>query len=71
VRRNPQQTTINVLPDFLPQQRVEIKTVRVGGIDCTAQLKPNDVDDFQVRIDDDTATNPDGTIDLVVEFAVH
>jgi hypothetical protein len=50
---------------------VEIKAVRVGGIDRTAQLKPNDVDDFQVRIDDDAAANPDGSIDLVVEFAVH
>lgn len=71
VRKNPQQTTINVLPDFLPLHRVAIKTVRCGGSDCTAQYKPNDPDDFQLRIDDDVATNPDGTIDLVVEFAAH
>ncbi|MEE6177732.1 AGE family epimerase/isomerase [Mycobacterium sp. 050134] len=70
VRHNPQQTTINVLPDFLPTARVEINTVRVGGNDCSAQ-KPDDPNDFQVHIDADTPTNPDGTIDLVVEFAVH
>ncbi|OBH98702.1 AGE family epimerase/isomerase [Mycobacterium sp. E2733] len=71
VRRNPQQTTINVLPDFLPRHRVEIKTVRVSGNDFTSQLKPNDPEDFQVRIDDAAAANSDGTVDLVVEFLVH
>ena len=72
VQRHPEQTTINVLPDFFPQERVEIKTVRAGGIDRTQQLKPNNIDEFQVRIDgEDIATNPDGSIDLVVEFAVH
>ena len=71
VLSNREQTSINVLPDFMPPHRVEIRAVRVNGIDRTEQLKPTSVDDFQVRLDD-IAPNPDeGSIDLAVEFVVH
>ena len=71
VLSNREQTSINVLPDFTPPHRVEIKTVRVNGIDRTEQLKPTSVDDFQVRLEGIEPNTDDGSIDLVVEFAVH
>jgi mannose/cellobiose epimerase-like protein (N-acyl-D-glucosamine 2-epimerase family) len=71
VLSNREQTSINVLPDFMPPDRVEIQTVRVNGIDRTEQLKPTSVDDFQVRLEGIEPNPDDGSIDLVVEFAVH
>jgi mannose/cellobiose epimerase-like protein (N-acyl-D-glucosamine 2-epimerase family) len=71
VLKNQEQTSMNVLPDFMPAHRVEIKAVRVNGIDRTEQLKPTSVDDFQVRLDDIPANTDDESIDLIVEFAVH
>jgi len=71
VLSNHEQTSINVLPDFMPPNRVAIKAVRVNGIDRTEQLKPNSVDDFQVRLEGIEPNTDDGSIDLVVEFAVH
>ncbi|MGO9381115.1 MAG: hypothetical protein ACLP4W_03215 [Mycobacterium sp.] len=50
---------------------VAIKAVRVNGIDRTEQLKPNSVDDFQVRLEDLEPNTDDESVDLVVEFAVH
>jgi hypothetical protein len=68
---NREQTSINVLPDFMPPHRVEIKTVRINGIDRTQELKPSGVDDFQVRLDRIEPNTDDESIDLVVEFAIH
>jgi hypothetical protein len=48
-----------------------IKAVRVNGIDRTEQLKPNSVNDFQVRLAGREPNTDDGSVDLVVEFAVH
>ena len=50
---------------------VAIKAVRVSGIDRTEQLKPNSVDDFQVRLEGIEPNTDDGSVDPVVEFAVH
>jgi hypothetical protein len=71
VMSNREQTSINVLPDFMPPHRVEIKTVRINGIDRTQELKPSGVDDFQVRLDRIEPNTDDESIDLVVEFAIH
>jgi hypothetical protein len=50
---------------------VAIKVVRVSGIDRTEQLKPNSVDDFQARLKGIEPNTDDGSVDPVVEFAVH
>ena len=50
---------------------VAIKAVRVNGIDRTEQLEPNSIDDFQVRLEGIEPNTDDGSVDLVVEFAVH
>jgi hypothetical protein len=71
VLSNREQTSINVLPDFMPPHRLEIRAVRVNGIDRTEALKPTSVDDFQVRLEGIAANTDDQSIDLAVEFAVH
>lgn len=58
-------TSIGVL------DRVAIKAVRVNGIDRTEQLEPSSIDDFEVRLEGLEPNTDDGSIDLVVEFAVH
>ena len=50
---------------------VAIKAVRVNGIDRTEQLKPNSINDFQVRLEGLEPNTDDGSVDPVVEFAVH
>ncbi|MFD0683468.1 AGE family epimerase/isomerase [Actinomadura fibrosa] len=65
------QDTINVLPDFMPVNKVEIASVFVDGVDYTDSLKPDDPNNFQIAVDDLTASARDGAIDLMVEFAVH
>ncbi len=70
VLSNREQSSINVLPDFFPEHRVAIDTVRVNGIDRTDQLKPTSVDDFQLRLDGIEPNTDDGSIDLIVQFGV-
>ncbi|TDD76828.1 AGE family epimerase/isomerase [Actinomadura rubrisoli] len=65
------QESINVLPDFMPLNKVEIERVFVDGVDYTDSLKPDDPNNFQIPVDDLTASQRDGSIDLMVEFAVH
>lgn len=60
-------TSINVLPDFLPPERVKINRVQLNGIDRTDELRPNAVDDFQIQLKDGMTG---GEIDLAVEFTI-
>jgi hypothetical protein len=63
-----QQTSINVLPDFMPPGRVRITSVRANGVDVTEDLDPANVADYQIPTE---AMPPDpinGTVELVVEF---
>jgi hypothetical protein len=50
---------------------VAINAVRVNGIDRTEQLKPNSINDFQVRLEGLEPNTDDGSVDLVVECTVH
>jgi hypothetical protein len=63
-----QQTSINVLPDFMPPGRVRITSVRANGVDVMEDLDPANVADYQIPTD---AMPPDpinGMVELVVEF---
>jgi mannose/cellobiose epimerase-like protein (N-acyl-D-glucosamine 2-epimerase family) len=68
---NREQRSINVLPDFVPPNRIEIKRVVANGVDRTQDLKPEGADDFQIRISELSPNLRDGSISLVVEFGVH
>lgn len=50
---------------------VAIKAVRVNRIDRTDLLEPSSVNNFQVRLEGREPNTDDGSVDLVVEFAVH
>jgi hypothetical protein len=69
IRSSPNQTTINVLPDFMPPGRLAIERVVVNGIDMTAQLKPANPDDFQISLAGLSGAQDGGAIALVVQFA--
>jgi hypothetical protein len=70
VLRDREQQSINVLPDFVPPNRLGIRRVRVNGLE-REELKPDDPNDFQIRLDGVKGSPGDGSIDLAVEFAVH
>jgi len=69
VQQNPNQTSINVLPDFMPPGKLEILRIRANGADVTGDRKPANPNDFQISLKDlkGDPRNP-GMIDLVVEF---
>ncbi len=69
IRPSSSQTTINVLPDFMPPGRLSIERVVVNGIDMTAQLKPANPDDFQISLANLSGAQDGGAIALVVQFA--
>lgn len=71
VQSNGEQRTVNVLPDFMPPNRVEILRVGANGVDRTEDLKPANADDFQISIDGVPPNPKDGSISLVVEFSIH
>jgi hypothetical protein len=68
ILQNPDQTSINVLPDFMPPGRVRITSVRANGVDMTEDLDPANLAEFQVLMDAMPADPTDETIELVVEF---
>lgn len=71
VRRDRKQQSVNVLPDFVPPNRVEITRVRANGLDRTEELWPESADDFQIRLEDIEPNQADGSIDLTVEYSIH
>jgi mannose/cellobiose epimerase-like protein (N-acyl-D-glucosamine 2-epimerase family) len=68
VLQNPDQTSINVLPDFMPPGKLEIASIRANGIDVTADRKPTNPNDFQISLKDLRGSPIDGMIEMVVEF---
>jgi mannose/cellobiose epimerase-like protein (N-acyl-D-glucosamine 2-epimerase family) len=68
VLQNPDQTSINVLPDFMPPGTVAIHRIRANGIDVTQDRKPADVNNFQISLQGLRASPTDGMIELTVEF---
>jgi hypothetical protein len=68
ILQNPDQTSINVLPDFMPPGKLAITRVRANGIDVTADRKPANANDFQVSLQGLKGSPVDGMIELVVEF---
>jgi mannose/cellobiose epimerase-like protein (N-acyl-D-glucosamine 2-epimerase family) len=69
VTNNDGQNTINVLPDFMPHQRVSIHRVRINGIEQD-QLDRTKRKNFQVQIPVDHRPRDDGSIEVVVEFKI-
>lgn len=67
VHRNSDQTSINVLPDFVPPDRIEITKISMNGIDYTDERRPGDRNNYQIRIED-LAMGSDGTLEIAVEF---
>jgi mannose/cellobiose epimerase-like protein (N-acyl-D-glucosamine 2-epimerase family) len=67
VMPNPNLTSINVLPDFMPPGKVEIIRIHANGLDVTDARKSPDVNNFQISIDDLTPSS-DGMIELAVSF---
>jgi hypothetical protein len=69
VMESPDQTSINVLPDFMPPGKLEVCKVFANGVDVTADRKPDDPNEFQIALGGLTGSvNNDGMIALVVEF---
>jgi hypothetical protein len=68
IRESDDQTSVNVLPDFMPPGKVEICRIRANGIDVTSDRKPDTPDDFQIELHGLRSLAGDGMIDLVVEF---
>jgi mannose/cellobiose epimerase-like protein (N-acyl-D-glucosamine 2-epimerase family) len=64
---NRDQQSINVLPDFFPPGALEIRSVRIDGIDCTDEVRPHDPDNFQIELGADLACRE---AEIVVEFGV-
>lgn len=67
VHRNTDQTSINVLPDFFPPDRLAIEKISMNGIDYTDERKPTDRNNYQIRIEDIPAGS-DGTVEIAVQF---
>jgi mannose/cellobiose epimerase-like protein (N-acyl-D-glucosamine 2-epimerase family) len=65
---NPDQTSINVLPDFMPPGKLEIVRIRANGIDVTADRRPPNPNHFQISLHDLKPSPTDRMIELVVEF---
>lgn len=70
VLRDREQQSINVLPDFMPSNQVEVRRIRANGLDRTEELRPVGADDFQIRLDGVDPNRVDGSIDLVIEYAI-
>jgi mannose/cellobiose epimerase-like protein (N-acyl-D-glucosamine 2-epimerase family) len=68
VLQNPDQTSINVLPDFMPPGTLTIARIRANGIDVTAERKPANANDFQISLKDLKGSPVDNMIELAVEF---
>ena len=68
VQPSPDQTSINVLPDFMPPGKLEIARIRANGVDVTRERKPANANDFQVSLKDLVGNVKDGMIELAVEF---
>lgn len=69
LRKSSIQTSINVLPDFMPPGRLSIERIVANGIDVTADKRPANPDDFQIHLDGLDGERTDGTISLVVQFS--
>jgi mannose/cellobiose epimerase-like protein (N-acyl-D-glucosamine 2-epimerase family) len=65
---NQDQTSINVLPDFMPPGVLEIVRIRANGVDVTAARKPSNPNDFQISLDDLKPSGGEDMIELAVEF---
>lgn len=65
---NPDVTSINVLPDFMPSGVLQIAKIRANGIDVTDSCKPPNPDHFQISLRDVSCDPKTGLIDLAVEF---
>lgn len=64
---SPDQTSINVLPDFMPPGKLEISCIRANGVDVTGERKPPP-NFFQINVDGLSGSKGDNTIELTVEF---
>lgn len=62
---NCEQGSINVLPDFFPPRKIRICRIRVNGIDRTDDLKPRQVDNFQIRLKN-CPSNPEIAVNFTV-----
>ena len=68
VLQDPDQTSINVLPDFMPPGKLEIARIHANGVDLTDRLRPANPNDFQINLNDVKGDPKGGLIELVVEF---
>ncbi|HEX5863065.1 MAG TPA: hypothetical protein VF014_02175 [Casimicrobiaceae bacterium] len=68
VTESPDQTSINVLPDFMPPGKLEVCKVFANGVDVTEDRKPRDPNDFQIALEGLRGSVDDRMIALVVEF---
>ena len=71
VTADGRQSSINVLPDFMPPGKLEIVRVRADGVDVTSAIrarKESRLDAFQIPLDDLSANGGGDVIELVVEF---
>jgi mannose/cellobiose epimerase-like protein (N-acyl-D-glucosamine 2-epimerase family) len=62
------QTSINVLPDFMPPGCVQITSVIANGVNVTDKLDPAKLDDYQIPTNGMPPDPKDGTVELVIEF---
>ena len=65
---DPDLTSINVLPDFMPPGKLEIARIRANGIDVTDTRRPGNPNDFQISLKDLKPSPGTNLIELVVEF---
>ena len=66
------QTSINVLPDFMPPGKLQIVRVRANGVDVTSTIKSragNKLADYQIPLDALPGNPGGGSTELVVEFS--
>ncbi|MFO1154032.1 MAG: AGE family epimerase/isomerase [Rhodospirillales bacterium] len=68
VHSDPDLTSINVLPDFMPPGKLEIARIRANGMDVTDARKPGNPNDFQISLKDLKPSPGTDLIELVVEF---
>lgn len=69
VRSSEDQTSLNVLPDFLPPGSVTVIKVWANGVDVTESRRPRNPNDFQISLRDLKGSGRDNSIQLAVEFA--
>jgi len=68
VRPTRDQTSINVLPDFLPPGKLEISRIRANGVYVTSDRKPQQPNFFQINLEGLQTSGSGDVIELVVEF---